>query len=113
MVFYKKHTVKVWRTSSTKQRPMTADGKNQSNVLVCSFRGAATSRSTHFHKVGVDVIGAHDVGISRMQDDPGVVDLWEEDVSQEFVGEREEAVLITRADHWLPVRISLTNREML
>lgn len=39
-----------------------------------------------------------------MQDDPCVVDLWWEDVNEELVGEREEAVLITRADHWVQVK---------
>lgn len=105
MVFYKKTH---GQSLEDQQHQTAADDGRWEEPVKC-----ACLHSTYCHKVGVDVIGAHGVGISRMQDDPGVVDLWEEDVSQEFVGEREEAVLITRADRWVPVRISFTNTEML
>lgn len=32
---------------------------------------------TYFHIVGVDVIWAHNIRISVLQDDPGFIDLWE------------------------------------
>lgn len=49
-----------------------------------TFGGFATLE-TYSHVIGVDVIRAHDVGISVFQDDPGVVDFeWR----GEFMGRR-------------------------
>lgn len=47
-----------------------ADTQNQPLVF--------TAPDTYSHVVGVDVIGAHDVGIGVFQDDPGVVDFQNE-----------------------------------
>lgn len=67
-------------TVTLKANDVTADEKTENlRALVCYFEASelsvASEGQTHFHKVGVDVIGAHNVGIGALQDDPGVVDL--------------------------------------
>lgn len=62
---------------------LTADWIKSSELCLL-----VTSIWTYFHKVGVDVIRAHNIRISRFQDDPGVVDWccrkswWERDRKQ-------------------------------
>lgn len=41
-------------------------------VILCYYEATV---ETYFHVVGVDVIWAHNIRISVVQDDPGVIDL--------------------------------------
>lgn len=52
---------------------------------------SSVALDSYFHIVAVDVIWTHNIGITVLQDDPGVIDLWEEKSGKKFIEKQWES----------------------
>lgn len=52
---------------------------------------SSVALDSYFHIVAVDVIWTHNIGITVLQDDPGVIDLWEEKSGKKLIEKQWES----------------------